>query len=451
MTTSIMWFRRDLRLSDNPALTAAAASGRVVALFVRDPRLMASAGVRRDRLEQSVAALNADTGGSVVIRTGDPADVVPQLAAEVGADEVHVAAESTPFGRRRDQSVAGRLSAIGARLVASGSPYAVTPGQVRNGSGDPYRVFTAFHRAWRAHRWGVPLKPPEVAWLTGASGEPPVALGREGAVGEQAALARWAEFCASDLPDYDALRDRPDLDRTSRLSAALKYGELHPRTLLADLYAHPDWGRRPGLDRFEAELAWREFYADVLWHRPASAWRDWRDDLAGMRYDHDTGPLELWRRGRTGYPFVDAGMRQLLSQGWMHNRVRMVTASFLVKDLHMWWVHGARHFLDRLVDGDVASNSHGWQWVAGTGTDAAPYFRIFNPVTQGLRFDPDGDYVRRWIPELRHLPGAAAHEPWRHADGYRAGYPSRLVAHDVERREALARLAEVRDRRTSAG
>jgi len=267
-----------------------------------------------------------------------------------------------------------------------------------------------------------------------------VAQGISGA-GERPALARWEAFCSGDLDDYDDARDRPALDATSRMSVPLKYGEIHPRTLLADLENRP-----PGaaIDRFEAELAWREFYADVLWHSPSSAWQDWRDGMSAMPYDDDPDLLEAWMEGQTGYPFVDAGMRQLRSEGWMHNRLRMVTASFLVKDLHIWWPHGARFFFDRLIDGDLASNSHGWQWVAGTGTDAAPYFRIFNPVTQGLRFDPDGDFVRRWVPELRHLAGKAAHEPWRHDDGYREGYVSRIVDHDVERREALARWSDLR-------
>jgi deoxyribodipyrimidine photo-lyase len=265
-----------------------------------------------------------------------------------------------------------------------------------------------------------------------------------GEAGETAARERWARFCGDDVNEYDAARDRPDLDQTSRLSAALKCGELHPRTLLADLRAARNGRVVRGIDRFEAELAWREFYADVLWHWPESAWLDWRDDLVRLRYNDDPDSVEAWRQGRTGYPFVDAGMRQLLSESWMHNRVRMVTASFLVKDLHIWWPHGARHFFEHLADGDVASNSHGWQWAAGTGTDAAPYFRIFNPVTQGIRFDPDGAYVRRWIPELRHLDGAAAHEPWRHADGYTYGYPPRIVDHAAERADALARLEEMK-------
>ncbi|HMR22122.1 MAG TPA: FAD-binding domain-containing protein, partial [Micropruina sp.] len=196
-----------------------------------------------------------------------------------------------------------------------------------------------------------------------------------------------------------------------------------------------------GADAFGTELAWREFYADVVHHHPDSLWRDLRPDLARLAYDDDPELLDAWRTGRTGYPFVDAGMRQLLVTGWMHNRVRMVTASFLVKDLHAWWPVGARHFLEHLIDGDPASNNHGWQWVAGTGTDAAPYFRIFNPVGQGRKFDPDGDYVRRWIPELRHLAGAAVHEPWQAADGYAHGYPERIVDHAEQRAVALERLA----------
>ena len=178
----------------------------------------------------------------------------------------------------------------------------------------------------------------------------------------------------------------------------------------------------------------------MLWNQPRTAWHDLRPEMSRMRYDEPEDGIEAWRTGHTGYPVVDAGMRQLLAQGWMHNRVRMITASFLTKDLHVWWPVGARHFLEHLVDGDIASNNHGWQWVAGTGTDASPYFRVFNPVTQGRKFDPDGAYVRRWVPELAHLAGAAAHEPWDAPDGYAHGYPRRIVDHAAERLEALSRL-----------
>jgi deoxyribodipyrimidine photo-lyase len=442
-----MWFRRDLRLRDNPALLAAADSAdRVLPLFVLDPALLKTSGRRADRLRASVAALQDDLDGALVVRTGDPRRVVPALAAEAGADEVHVAAETTPYGRRRDDAVARCLVRKGARLVPTGSPYAVTPGRVRNAQGSPYRVFTPYSKAWRDRGWPAPTGRPTVAWHRGApteSFEFPTELGD---AGEQRALKRWEEFLDRRLAPYGHDRDRPDHDATSRMSIPLKYGEVHPRTLLADLARRRTPANSTSVDRFVTEVAWREFYADVLWHDPDSAWRDWRAELRGMRYDKEPELVQAWREGRTGYPFVDAGMRQLLEEGWMHNRLRMVTASFLVKDLHVWWPVGARHFLEHLVDGDLASNNHGWQWVSGTGTDAAPYFRIFNPITQGLRFDPDGDYVRRWVPELRHLPDRAAHEPWRHERGYANGYPERIVDHAEERQESLARLGEAQGR-----
>lgn len=446
MTTSVMWFRRDLRLGDHPALQAAAADGPVVPLFVLDPRL-AGSGRRWERLLASLTALREETDGALVIRQGDPAEVVAQVAAEAGASQVHISTETTPYGRRRDEAAEQRLADAGIGLVGTGSPYAVTPGRIRNASGAPYRVFTPFLRAWREHGWRAPAGDAQVEWMTKLESDPlpdhPEHLDQE--AGERVALHHWEDFCAEDLAGYASARDRPDLDRTSRISTALKFGEIHPRTLLADLDQHGNGASGEDVERFVAELAWREFYADVLWHDPGSAWRDLRDGLRGMQYDDDPELLEAWKSGRTGFPFVDAGMRQLLAEGWMHNRVRMVVASFLIKDLHIWWPAGARHFLDHLLDGDLASNSHGWQWVAGTGTDAAPYFRVFNPITQGLRFDPQGDYVRRWVPELRHLPGAAAHEPWRHPEGFTNGYPERVVDHAEERREALARLTELKD------
>jgi len=256
--------------------------------------------------------------------------------------------------------------------------------------------------------------------------------------GERAALERWADFLDSELRGYDTARDRPDLSGTSRLSPYLKFGVLHPRTLLADLAGRSGAGTR----RYVLELAWREFYADVLHHNPGSLTADLHP--LGVSYDDPGADFDAWREGRTGYPIVDAGMRQLLAIGWMHNRVRMITASFLTKDLHIWWPHGAQHFLDHLIDSDLAANAHGWQWTAGTGTDAAPYFRVFNPVTQAEKFDPHGDYVRQWVPELRHLPGAAAHRPWEASDGCAHGYPERILDHAAERAEALARYQQAR-------
>jgi len=451
---AVLWLRRDLRLTDHPALAAAAAEGRVLPLFVRDPRLSGAGTARRCRLEASLADLHAATDGALVVRSGDPVDTVAEVAREVGAGSVHITRDSTPYARARDRAVADRLRDAGVAPVGTGTPYAVPPGTLRTGAGTPYQVFTAFLRAWR-DREPEPVAPvpSRLRWCRSIAGEALdpelVERGRAyGPVGEEAAHSRWQEFLDADLAGYAEGRDRPDLDATSRLSVHLKLGELHPRTLLADLARHPD-ASGDGARAFVGELAWRDFYADVLWHRPDSAWRDLRGDLHGM--DYDAGPeverlVEAWRQGRTGFPFVDAGMRQLLATGRMHNRLRMVTASFLVKDLHVWWPVGARHFLDHLADGDLASNNHGWQWVAGTGTDAAPYFRVFNPVSQGRRLDPEGDYVRRWVPELAHLPGVTAHEPWRHPEGYAAGYPERIVDHDVERKDALDRYHRARGR-----
>ena len=431
-----MWFRRDLRVRDNPALLAALDEGTTTALFVVDPAIWSGAGpARRAWLAANVLALAEKI--PLTIHHGGPREVVPRVA---DGRRVHVSAETTPYGRRRDEAVGEQVE-----LVATGSPYAVGPGRVRNGSGNPYQVFTAFARGWREHGWPEPAHTPRSPDLAPADSHKPAVDMLEKAVadapfelpgaGEDAAWRRWRSFRDDGLRAYPDERDRPDHDGTSRLSPYLHLGVLHPRSLLADIDTRSTYAN---------EIAWREFYADVLWHRPDSAWADLKPALTGMTYDEPGEAFEAWKVGRTGYPLVDAGMRQLLAEGWMHNRVRMVVASFLVKDLHVWWPHGARHFMAHLRDGDVASNSHGWQWAAGTGTDASPFFRVFNPVRQGRTFDPAGDYVRRYVPELRHLPGATAHEPWRCADGYAEGYPPRIVDHAEERAEALRRYEALR-------
>ncbi len=447
--TSLLWLRRDLRRTDLPALNAAAGDGPVAAVFVLDHRLWSGAGdARRAWLAATLRATDEAYNDKLIVRVGDPAQVIPALARELGAGSVHVSAETTPYGRRRDRVVAAALERDGVQWVATGSPYAVTPGRVLTGGGSPYKVFTPFSKAWSAHGWRAPAERLSGLRFVAADSEWSVVDEADGgaslpAAGEQAALRRWQTFLDDGLADYDTDRDRPDLDGTTRLSPYLKLGAVHPRTLLADLR-----GRRgTGAERLRTELAWREFYADVLWHNPRSGWHDLTDSLAGMPYDtSDSTAADAWRSGRTGFPIVDAGMRQLAATGWMHNRVRMITASFLTKDLHVWWPTGARHFLDHLIDGDLASNNHGWQWTAGTGTDASPYFRVFNPVTQGVKFDPDGAYVRRWVPELAHLAGRRAHEPWRYEDGYERDYPERIVDHAVERAEALARYESTRRR-----
>lgn len=438
MSCSVMWFRRDLRLGDNPALSeAATAADTVVPLFVFDPRLWDPAGSPRQAyLCASIAALRAQIGG-LVVRSGDPAEEVTRLAEEVGACSVHIAADFDPYGRPRDETVEERLRSRGVPLMRLGSPYAVAPGRVLNQSGSGYQVFTPFSRAWREHGWHTPAQAPgAISWeysrdsVDLPSAHPPEGMSMP-AAGELAALAKWRAFVAGGLSTYDVDRNRPDLDGTSRMSVHLKWGEVHPRTLLADLAVAQ--APRKAVDIFRNELGWREFYADVLARRPDSAWDHYRSDLSGMVLDEPGEQFERWKAGRTGFPIVDAGMRQLLTEGWMHNRVRMVVASFLVKDLHLDWRLGAQHFMDHLVDADIASNNHGWQWVAGTGTDAAPYYRVFNPIDQGKRFDPQGVYIRRYVPELRDCPLDSLHEPH-----------DPIVDHVVERRDALARYEAAR-------
>ena len=435
---SIMWFRRDLRLSDNPALLAAGADGaEVVPLFVIDPTFADSGGPRLAFLHDCLAALDAaireQSGTGLVIRTGDPTVVVPQLAADLDAASVVVSKDFSPYGRARDAAVADALRSTGRTLRGVGSPYAVDPGAVRKGDGDPYAVFTPFSKVWRQVGWREPFDAPgtDVAWRgAGSTGvetdelparpdpecELPVA-------GEQAALDRWQSFhSAGGVDAYDDLRDQPSVAGTSRLSPDLKWGTIHPRTMLADIDASGDGDR--GHTVFSSELAWRDFYADVLAQKPHTAWQNLNSKYDEMELDTGksaTAKFDVWTRGETGFGIVDAGMRQLLATGWMHNRVRMIVASFLVKDLHLPWQWGARWFMQHLIDGDIASNNHGWQWAAGTGTDAAPYFRVFNPTLQQERYDPTGEYVARWVPMLS----------------------SPMLDHKAERDEALRRLKAV--------
>ncbi|WP_448614246.1 cryptochrome/photolyase family protein [Modestobacter sp. URMC 112] len=455
MPTTLLWFRRDLRLGDHPALLAALEAagdgGSVLPVFVFDDRLWGpSGGPRRQFLLDCLDDLRTATDGALVTRRGDPADVLPRLAAELDATGVHVSADAGPYGRRRDTAVEQALGDV--PLVRTGSPYLVAPGRVTKRDGTPFQVFSPFARAWREHGWRGPApRPDPVPWLTGVpAGELPPAPDLDGVslppAGEAAALSAWQHFRDERLLGYAEGRNTPGTDGTSRLSAYLKYGCIHPRTLLADLAAHDDGGE--AVKRYTDELAWRDFYADVLWHRPDSAREHLNPELGGIQVDRGRDAeehLAAWGAGRTGYPIVDAGMRQLHAEAYVHNRVRMIVASFLVKDLHLDWRQGARYFMQHLVDGDLASNNHGWQWVAGTGTDASPYYRVFNPVTQGKKFDPDGAYVKRWVPELRDLDPKYVHEPWTSPDGIPEGYPEPIVDHAHERQVALDRYAAARE------
>lgn len=439
---TVVWFRRDLRTADLPTLTAAADSdGPVVGLFVLDDRLLkTSGGPRRDYLFRSLTALDEQLGGRLLVVEGDPETVVPKVAKAVGTDEVHVSADYGPYGRQRDERVGKHVN-----LVATGSPYVIAPGRVTKNDGDPYKVFTPYFRQWMEHGWRGPAAtssktvtwadPSDVTGLPRRATIPTEKDASTAEAGEVAAMKEWKEFLER-VSQYDDERNRPDLDSTSRMSVYLKYGNIHPRTMLDDLSKI----KSEGAAEYRKQLAWRDFYADILFQRPDSARENYDKKYDRIELDTSDHAYELfdaWKEGKTGFPMVDAGMRQLNSEKWMHNRVRMIVASFLVKDLHLPWWWGARYFMQQLVDGDLANNQHGWQWTAGTGTDASPYFRVFNPTTQGEKFDPTGDYVRRWVPELRGEEGKAVHTL---KYGRPKDYPEPIVDHKHERQVAIARF-----------
>ena len=442
--TSIIWFRRDLRISDHPALLAAIEeSDHIVPVFILDKNLIEATGTKRlAYLANSLRALDESLSNNLHVMVGDQVEVLKKLMQRYDAKSVHISEEFEPYGVARD----ARVEAAGINLVRTGSPYAVSPGRVRKPSdGLNYRVYTPFYNAWCLHGWRKPAETP-----TKINAVKPLETDRnfptwqvpEGTAiteaGEKAAFKRWKWFQENSLDSYDEARNMAGIDGTSKLSAHLKWGEIHPRTLLANL------GESKAHIVFRKEIAWREFYADVLHNNPHTEKEYYAERFAEMRYNKPDEKFEAWKQGKTGYPFVDAAMRQLVNEGWMHNRTRMVVASFLVKDLHLEWQLGADFFQEHLVDYDVASNAHGWQWTAGCGTDASPYYRVFNPIEQGKRFDEKGDYIRKYIPELAHLSAPDIHEPWLFLDGYTKGYPERIVDHATERIESLARLQEIK-------
>jgi deoxyribodipyrimidine photo-lyase len=441
---NIIWFRRDLRIGDHPALLEAMKNcDEIVPVFILDKQQIAEAGEKLlAYMGQSLRALDESLGNTLHIIEGDQVKVLQDLIARYDVKEVHISAEYERYGAMRD----ARVEAAGIPLIRTGSPYAVAPGRVRKPSDDtPYKVYTPFYRGWRTHGYRAPAVTPKNIKAPTPPAQyrafPDFVMPQDVRVieaGEAAALKRFKEFSKKGLDSYDENRNFAGIDGTSKLSTYLKFGEIHPRTLLADL------GESKAHDTFRKEIAWREFYADVLCNNPDTDTEYYAPRFKEMRYDKPGKQFKAWCEGKTGYPFVDAAMRQLVQEGWMHNRTRMVVASFLVKDLHLEWQLGERFFAQHLVDYDVASNAHGWQWTAGTGTDASPYYRVFNPIEQGRRFDENGDYIRKYVPELVHLSAAEIHEPWLFLDGYSHNYPERIVDHAVERIESLERLKEIK-------
>lgn len=461
----IFWFRRDLRLADNPALLAAlqaGGEGGVVPLFIGDPDILAGVGPTRARyLEETLRALQGALGGSLVYRTGRPEEVLTQVVRESGATAIYVTKDYAPLGLNRDEAIRTSLAPL--PLLEIDSPYIVPPGSIFSKTQEPFKVFTAFRRVWDTFEIPKPLPAPkqpnwrvlpseQLSAITELAGTRwPAYFGNLAALppapmapaGERAAQGLVEEFVPR-VDDYAEHRNMPGIVGTSRLSPHLRFGSIHPRQV-ADAVIGDSDGRRI----FLSEIAWREFYADVLFHNPTSTTQVLQSSMNFLPVDTDAAAQERFRRwavGETGYPLVDAGMRQLLETGWMHNRVRMVAASFLVKHLHLDWRWGAAWFMWRLIDGDVASNQHGWQWTAGTGTDAAPYHRIFNPTLQAERFDPTGAYVKCWIPALAEVAAPQCLQPGG-GEGLLAptGYVAPMIDAKTERDEALRRFALARE------
>ena len=466
------WFRKDLRLDDNTALSEAArdAEGDVVPFYASEPALLSRDDIAATRVRYVLDALGAldeglrGLGSHLALAHGDAAEPVVAAAREAGADAVYWNDEYEPALRERDAAVERALRAAGVRVKRFHDRLLVPPGVVATKAGGPFTVYTPFRRACEALEVSSPLPAPARLAPNPLAARPVATLERLGfaapaaapwPAGEREARARRERFAASrndraghGLASYAAGRDVPSEPSTSRLSADLKFGAIGIRRVVAAARAAAaaEPARREPAAKFVDELRWRDFYAHVLWHFPHVERGAFRPQYDAIPWSGTDSHFEAWCEGRTGYPIVDAGMRELLATGWMHNRVRMIVASFLTKDLLLDWRRGERHFMRHLVDGDLASNNGGWQWAAGTGTDAAPYFRIFNPVSQGLRFDPEGAYVKRWVPELAGLPPALAHAPWEAPPlvlascGVTLGddYPFPVVEHAIQRVKALA-------------
>lgn len=443
---TLFWFRRDRRLQDNEALASCLGSTELFPLVVLPSDLPSLTPLIEASIIESVKSLDKSIPTGLNIRIGDAAGEIAEFVKQNKIEKVVATRAFDTSGMLEQAAVGEKLHELSVPLALVGSYYAVEPGTIKKDDGTYLKVYTPFYKRWYQHGWNVPftINVNSLNWKK-VKGDsiPDVSRSTPFVVraGEAFALRTWERFKERALNQYHEDRNRTDLAGTSHLSHALAHGEIHPRTLLAEL------GDGEGEEVYRKELAWREFYADVLFNNPHTLDDYFDSKYSKMRYDNpkqNKARLEAWYQGKTGYPIVDAAMRQLVQSGWMHNRARMIVASFLVKDLHFEWQIGAKFFEDHLTDFDPASNSHGWQWTAGCGTDASPYYRIFNPTLQGLKFDPNGDYVRKWVPELAHIPDASIHEPWKSIDGLSKGYPSPIVDHDNERNESLARLEELK-------
>ncbi len=469
MSTAIVWFRRDLRLADNPALSAAcAAHERVLPLYIHAPHEegdWAPGAASRWWLHHSLSALDArlrDLGASLHVRAGDSLAVLREVLAQTGATSVYWNRLYEPAVIARDADIKTALREQGVEAHSSNAALWCEPWQIATRTQGPYRVFTPYWRVLRPELGAPrPLPVPTLRGVDASGGAMLASLDllpripwdagmREAwAPGEQGAHELLEIFADDAVADYVHARDLPARHGTSRMSPHLHFGEISPCQIqreLVDRAAEVDARRRPDIEPYLRELAWREFAHHLLYHFPATPTDNFNPQFNDFTWAaNDEVKLERWQRGRTGIPLVDAGMRELWHTGWMHNRVRMVAASFLCKNLRQHWHHGARWFWDTLVDADLANNTLGWQWVAGSGADAAPYFRVFNPVTQAQKFDAEGQYLRRWLPELASASRGLLHEPWKDpALLRRSGYPAPMVDLGASRQAALDAYATMR-------
>ena len=474
VNATLVWFRQDQRLEDNSALSwAAEQGGPVIPVYIWATEEEEGRPLGRASqwwLRNSVEALNEQLlglGSRLVVRQGPSTETLKQLATEVGASSICWNRRYEPAARRSDSQIETELSKLGLRVETFNSTLLFEPREIAKGDGKPYQVFTPFWlRCLSQNQWAEPTgKPAQLLappiWPDSRPLPDVPAPTKDHATqwtpGAEGAKDKMAGFLRHGLEQYATDRERPDLEGTSSLSPHLHFGEVGPRQLWqaveSQTLTNGDWDDQSGPNLFLKELGWREFAHHLLYHFPDTVERPLRPEFEKFPWRQDANDLSAWQNGKTGYPLVDAGMRQLANTGWMHNRVRMVVASFLVKHLMLPWQEGAGWFWDRLVDADLANNTLGWQWSAGCGADAAPYFRIFNPVAQGEKFDPNGDYVRRWVPELSRLPNRWIHRPWEapaeqieKADvSLGKTYPWPLIDHSAARQRALDAFAQMKN------
>ncbi|MFB6299047.1 MAG: deoxyribodipyrimidine photo-lyase [Halobacteriales archaeon] len=461
----LFWHRRDLRLPDNRGLARAAEQGTVVPVFVFDPNVLKHASPPRvafmlDALE-AVRAAYRQRGSDLLTVRGRPAEQLPLLAATHDVDTVIYNADYSGLARTRDAAVDDALDTAGIETERVQDQLMHAPGSITTNAGDHYSVFSYFWRKWRERPKSDPVATPSAVALADCSGSSLPTQGELGfddldatipPAGTEAARDRLETFCTDSIYQYMDRRDAPAADGTSRLSAHLKWGtigirEVYERTVAA-MAAAPDETAEGSVEEFQSQLAWREFYTHVLRYNPSVVTENFKTYEQPIQWREDPDALAAWRAGETGFPIVDAGMRQLREEAWMHNRVRMIVASFLTKDLLLDWRVGYDWFRERLVDHDTANDNGGWQWAASTGTDAQPYFRIFNPMTQGERYDPDAEYIKRYVPELEDVPVEAIHE-WpelsvERRDELAPEYAAPIVDHADRREAALAMFEAAR-------